>query len=73
VTQEQVDTVTVPALVIHSVADKGIPIALGEALYKSLPNHQRMVRVADAPHAVNITHAEQVNTALLDFLREHGS
>ena len=73
VTQEQVDTVTAPALVIHSMADKGIPIALGEALYKSLPNSKRMLPVADAPHAANITHAEQVNKVLLEFLNEYGS
>lgn len=69
--QAQVDTITMPALVIHGGADVGMPAALGQALHNSLPNAKRMVIVDGAPHAANITHPEPVNAAILEFLAEY--
>lgn len=67
---EQVATVTAPAMVIHSEGDQGIPIVLGETLFNSLPNGKQMIRIPDAPHAVNLTHPEPVNDALKRFFGE---
>jgi 3-oxoadipate enol-lactonase len=70
VTQEQVDTVTAPALVVHGGADVGMPSDLGKALYKSLPNAKNFVVVEGAPHAANVTHPDEVNAAIQEFLAE---
>lgn len=71
VTQEMVNTVTMPALVVHGGADTGMPAAMGEALYKSLPNAVKFVVVEGAPHAANVTHPDEVNTAMLEFLAQY--
>jgi len=67
---DKVATITMPALCIHGEADKGIPIALGERLYKSLPNAKRFVRVPGGAHAVNLQFPDAVNAALRAFLAE---
>jgi pimeloyl-ACP methyl ester carboxylesterase len=63
-----------PAIVFHGDADPAIPPAAGEALDAALPGSHGLVRVAGAGHAPNLTHPEQVNPALADFLRSvaHG-
>jgi len=67
---EQVKTLTMPALVIHGTADVGMPIALAEALFASLPNAKRMVCVEGAAHGANVTHPEPINAAIREFLAE---
>jgi pimeloyl-ACP methyl ester carboxylesterase len=58
-----------PAIVFHGDADPAIPLAAGEALHAALPGSRGLVRVAGAGHAPNLTHPEQVNPALGEFLR----
>jgi len=69
--QDQVDKITMPALVLHGANDQGIPPALGEALYKSLPNAKKFVLVPDAAHASNVNNPKDTNTALLEFLGQY--
>jgi 3-oxoadipate enol-lactonase len=71
VTPEQVKTVTQPALIIHGDADQGIPMVLGEALYKSLPNAKRFFAVPGATHAASITHGDVVTPVLREFLAQY--
>lgn len=60
--------IDVPTLVIHGEADQIVPIAAaGERTAKLVPG-AKLVKIADGPHAVNWTHAEEVNSALLEFL-----
>lgn len=73
VTQEMVDTVTVPALVVHGDSDVGMPHTLGQALFDQLPNGKKFVLVEGAPHAANVTHPDVVNAAIREFLEEHVS
>lgn len=71
ITDDQVrEHVTMPALVVHGNGDVGMPIALAEALYKSLPNAKRMVPIEGASHGANVTHAEPVSAAIKQFLDE---
>jgi len=57
-----------PTLVIHGDADRIVPIkASGEKTAK-LVKGARLVTIKDGPHAVNWTHAEEVNTELVTFL-----
>lgn len=61
--------IDVPVLAMHGDADRILPI---EATANRLPGLIRdleYVIVKDGPHAINWTHAEEVNSALLDFLR----
>ncbi|NUQ75609.1 MAG: alpha/beta hydrolase [Polyangiaceae bacterium] len=64
--------ITCPALVVHGTDDVGIPLEKGEALAKALPRCKRFVKVEGAAHAANLTHHEQVNPPLLEFLRAFG-
>jgi non-heme chloroperoxidase len=60
--------IDVPTLVIHGDADRIVPIkASGEKTAK-LVKGARLVAIKDGPHAVSWTHADEVNTELLNFL-----
>ncbi|HEY2505249.1 MAG TPA: alpha/beta hydrolase [Streptosporangiaceae bacterium] len=61
--------ITCPALVLHGTADAAIPVARAEALQAGLPNAAALVRVDGGSHAANLSHPEEVSTALLKFLR----
>jgi non-heme chloroperoxidase len=61
--------IDVPVLVLHGDADQVLPL---DKTAKRLPGLIRDVQltvVEGGPHAIPWTHAGQVNTALLDFLR----
>ena len=61
--------IDVPTLVIHGDADRIVPIkASGEKTAK-LVKDARLVAIKDGPHAVNWTHADEVNAELANFLR----
>jgi 3-oxoadipate enol-lactonase len=60
-----------PALVIHGTADAAIPMGKAEELCERLPNCAGLVRVEGGTHASNLTHPEQVNAPLLEFLRKY--
>jgi pimeloyl-ACP methyl ester carboxylesterase len=61
--------VKVPALVIHGDADAIVPIAgSGERTHRWVP-HSQMVRIAGAPHGLNVSHTQAFNEALLAFLK----
>jgi len=61
--------ITCPALVIHGGDDVAIPLEKAEILARSLSGCAGVIPIAGAPHAANLTHPEQVNAALLAFLR----
>jgi non-heme chloroperoxidase len=61
--------IDVPVLVLPGDADQVLPL---DKTAKRLPGLIRDVQltvVEGGPHAIPWTHADQVNTALLDFLR----
>jgi non-heme chloroperoxidase len=61
--------IDVPMLVIQGDADQVLPLDKTGKKLPGLINDIRLVVVQGAPHAIAWTHADQVNTALLDFLR----
>ncbi|MFE5807110.1 alpha/beta fold hydrolase [Streptomyces sp. NPDC056491] len=62
--------IDVPALILHGTADRILPIeATAEPFHKALP-HADYVVVEGAPHGLLWTHAEEVNSALLAFLKK---
>ena len=58
-----------PAIVIHGDADQAIPLARAEILAQGLAGCESLVVVAGGPHACNLSHPDQVNGPLSDFLR----
>lgn len=68
--RDDLKQVTVPTLVIHGEADAIVPIdGSGERTHRAV-RHSRLVKVSDAPHGLNVSHAQVFNDALLTFLRE---
>jgi non-heme chloroperoxidase len=66
--RKDVARIDVPTLVIHGDADRIVPIhAAGEKTAK-LVKGARLATIKDGPHAVNWTHAEEVNAELVRFL-----
>ena len=66
--REDVAAVTVPTLVIHGDSDAIVPFEVsGKRSAESLKDAQLHV-VADGPHAINASHAEEFNRVLLEFL-----
>jgi pimeloyl-ACP methyl ester carboxylesterase len=66
---DRLGEISCPAIVFHGTADASIEIELGEQLCRDLPGCTGFVRVDGGTHASNLTHPEQVNRPLLEFLR----
>lgn len=66
---ERLGEISCPAIVFHGTADLSIPIERAEELCKGLSGCRGLVRIEGAPHASNLTHPDEVNGPLLDFLR----
>jgi non-heme chloroperoxidase len=63
-----IEKIDVPALILHGTADRILPIdATGREFTKRLPD-ARYVEIEGAPHGLLWTHADEVTTALLEFL-----
>jgi non-heme chloroperoxidase len=65
--------IEVPTLVMHGDADRILPITATGLRTAKLVKGARMVVVEGGPHAINWTHADKVNPALLDFLGQERS
>ena len=61
--------IDVPMLVLHGDADQVLPLDKTAHRLPGLIKDMRLVVVRGGPHAIPWTHADQVNTALLGFLR----
>jgi non-heme chloroperoxidase len=61
--------VDVPTLVIHGDADRIVPLSASGEKTAKLVKEARLVVVKDGPHCISWTHADEVNSALLDFLK----
>jgi non-heme chloroperoxidase len=60
--------INVPTLIMHGNADRILPIdATGRRLREAIKDC-KYVEVDNAPHGLIWTHADQINTELLDFL-----
>ncbi|MDB5170669.1 MAG: alpha/beta hydrolase [Candidatus Saccharibacteria bacterium] len=68
--REDLTSVDVPALIIHGDADRILPITAtgGEFMHKAVKG-SRLVVLEDAPHGIPWTHAREINTELINFLR----
>jgi non-heme chloroperoxidase len=62
--------IDVPVLVIHGDADQVLPLDKTAKRLPGLIKDLQLVVVDGGPHAIAWTHADQVNVALQDFLRQ---
>ncbi|MGB6457252.1 MAG: alpha/beta hydrolase [Streptosporangiaceae bacterium] len=58
-----------PALIVHGTADPAIPVAKAEIVQAGLAGPAELVLIDGGSHAANLSHPDQVNVALLEFLR----
>lgn len=61
--------ISCPALVVHGTSDAAIPMSRAEELRDGLGGKAELVQVEGGPHAANLTHPDEVNAAILPFLR----
>jgi len=68
--REELINVTVPTLIVHGDADQTVTIETSsEQAAKGIKN-SRFEIIKGAPHGLNITHADELNALLVDFLKE---
>ena len=61
--------ISCPALILHGTADAAIPMERAEAVRAGLAGPVTLVSVEGGSHAANLSHPDQVNVAMLKFLR----
>ena len=61
--------IDVPMLVMQGDADRVLPLDKTGKRLPGLIKDLQLIVVEGGPHAIPWTHADQVNTALLDFIR----
>jgi non-heme chloroperoxidase len=61
--------IDVPTLVLHGDADRILPIATSGGRTAQLIKGARLVVVKDGPHGLTTTHADQVSSELVNFLK----
>lgn len=61
--------IEVPTLVVHGDSDRIVPFEASGKRTHELVKGSKLVVVKGAPHGLNLTHADELNRALLDFLR----
>ncbi|MGW2476097.1 alpha/beta fold hydrolase [Streptomyces sp. NPDC001665] len=67
--REDIPKIDVPALIVHGSGDRILPIgATAERFHAALPAAEYVV-IDGAPHGLLWTHAQEVNEALLAFLK----
>jgi len=66
--RNDVAKIDVPTLVIHGDADRIVPISAAGQRTAKLINGAELVVIKDGPHNIAWTHADEVNSALVNFL-----
>ncbi|HEY3608406.1 MAG TPA: alpha/beta hydrolase [Pseudonocardiaceae bacterium] len=61
---------TLPTLVIHGDSDAIVPFEISGKRTADAIDNSKLVLVKDAPHGLNVTHADTFNAELLAFLRD---
>ena len=68
--RSELSNVDVPTLIVHGDADQTVPQASSaDKAAKGISDNQYEV-IKGAPHGLNITHADELNTLLVDFLKK---
>src|SRR5580698_2282841 len=65
--------ISCPALILHGTADAAIPMADAEVVRDGLAGPATLVQIEGGSHAANLSHPDDVNLAILAFLRSLGA
>ena len=68
--RSELKNVTVPTLIIHGDADSTVPIETSAKQAVAGIKGSTLEVIKGAPHGLNITHSEELNTLLIDFLNK---
>jgi len=68
--RDDLPNVTVPTLVLHGDGDATVPFEGSGARTHQAIADSELVVLPGAPHGCNVSHADQFNAALLDFLQK---
>jgi non-heme chloroperoxidase len=66
--RQDVAKVDIPTLVLHGDSDRIVPLTAAGARTAKLIKGARLVVIKDGPHAINWTHADELNPELVNFL-----
>jgi non-heme chloroperoxidase len=66
--RKDVARIDIPTLVIHGDADRIVPFTAAGQRTAKMINGARLSVIKDGPHAVAWTHADQINSELVNFL-----
>ena len=66
--REDLSAVTVPTLVVHGDGDGVVPFEGSGARTHAAIDHSQLKVIAGAPHGCNVSHPEEFNRILVDFL-----
>jgi pimeloyl-ACP methyl ester carboxylesterase len=66
---DRLSEISCPAIVFHGTADLSIEIEKAEQLCQALSGCRGVVRIEGGSHASNLTHPNEINGPLLEFLR----
>lgn len=68
--RSELKNVDVPCLIVHGDSDNIVPIeTAGNQAAEGIPNNDYHV-ISGGPHGLNVTHREELNKILIDFLKE---
>ena len=62
------EKIDVPVLVIHGDSDGIVPLEVSGARSAQLVSDGTLVVIAGGPHGINVSHTDEFNAALIDFL-----
>jgi non-heme chloroperoxidase len=68
--RDDLPRIDIPTLIVHGDADRILPLESTAARLPKLIKDSRLVVIPSGPHAINWTHADEVNSVLLGFLEE---
>ncbi|MGG6293608.1 alpha/beta fold hydrolase [Leptolyngbya sp. AN02str] len=68
--RDDLPRIDIPTLIIHGDADRILPLESTAARLPALIKNSQLKIIPGGPHAINWTHADQVNPMLLDFLQQ---
>ncbi|MGZ5280135.1 MAG: alpha/beta fold hydrolase, partial [Pseudobdellovibrionaceae bacterium] len=66
--RQDLEAFDIPTLIIHGDADQILPIKSTAIPLSKLLKDAKFVEIKDGPHGILLTHAEEVNEVLLEFL-----
>jgi non-heme chloroperoxidase len=61
--------ITIPTFIAHGIADQSVPVDVSSRRTAKLVPHSVYKEYATAGHGLHITHAEQLNNDLLEFIK----